>query len=140
MNPSAGTVRSWSDKRIGGGRWGKGGKSVMRLLQIAYTTHASAGTFTCVTDWEIRGWIHEVETDPGSPSPDDNYSITLKNDNGRDIMGGTLGSRDETNAEMVKPIVNSIWQKAWSQGLLTIAVTSAGNSRKAELLIYYEPV
>ena len=112
----------------------------MRLLQIAYTTDSGAGTFAIVTDWEINGWIHEVETDPGGTAPDDNYGITIKNDNGRDIMGGALASRDEANAEMVKPIVNGIWQKAWSHGLLTIAVTSAGNSKTAEILIYYEPV
>ncbi len=112
----------------------------MRLLQISYVTHSSAGTFTCITDWEIRGWIHEVETDPApsTPQPDDNYGITLKNPNGRDVMGGALANRDETNTEMVKPIVNGVWQKAWVDGLLTIAVTSAGNSKEAEILIYYE--
>jgi len=133
MKPTAGTIASWSDKRVGGGR------SNMRLLQISYVTDSGAGTFTCVTDWEIRGWIHEVETDPGATAPDDNYGVTIKNDNGRDIMGGALANRDETNSEMVKPIVDSVWQKARSQGLLTIAVTSAGNSRTAEILIYYEP-
>jgi len=133
MKPSAGTVRTYSDTPRGHGG--------MRVFQVAYTTHASAGTFTCDTPIDITGWIHEVETDPApsTPQPDDNYNITLKNSNGRDVMGGALASRDETNTEMVKPIVNSIWQKAWNEGPLSIAVTAAGNSKEAELLIYYEP-
>ncbi len=135
MIATAGAVVSWSDEPYGNG--------YMRLFQVSYTTHASAGTFTCVTPHDITGWIHEVETDPApsTPQPDDNYGITLKNSNGRDVMGGAMGTnRDETNTEMTKPIVNSVWQEALSDGPLTIAVTAAGNSKAAELLIYYEPV
>ena len=123
-NPSAGTVTSTSDKEVGSSR--------VRLLQVSYTTDSGAGTFTCTTDNDVTGWILHVETDPGATAPDDNYSITLKNDNGRDIAGGNLSNRDTANAE-------DVVIEEYNHGTLVIAVSSAGNSKTAEILIYYLP-
>ncbi len=120
--PSAGTVTSSSDELIS--------QSGVRLLQISYTT--GSGTFTCITNQHVTGWILHVETDPGTTAPDDNYGITLKNDNGRDIAGGNLSNRDTANTE-------DVVIEEYNYGPLTIAVTSAGTSKTAEILIYYLP-
>ena len=133
MKPSKGTVRSWSDKHIAPG---------MRLFQIAWTsgTGGDINLFTCVSDMNITGWIHEIETDPdGTAAPTASYDITLINSNGRDVAGGALVNRSASAAEMVKPIVNSIWQKAINEGPLTVTIVAAGDTKKGELLIYYEP-
>ncbi len=131
LAPSAGTVTSFSDKQIAA--------NGMRLWQVSYVTHSSAGTFTSSTDMDITGWIVHVETDPGATAPDDNYNITLKNTNGRDIMGGSLATRDTANTEAVLPLLNGNYQAVWNEGPLSIAVSAAGNSKTIELLIYYLP-
>ena len=133
MKPTKGAVRSWSDKAI---------SNDMRLFQVAWTsgTGGDVNLFTCPTDMDITGWIHEIETDPdGTTAPTDNYDITLVNANGRDVAGGALANRDTAVTEVVKPVVNSIQQKAINDGILTITITAAGDTKKGELLIYYEP-
>ncbi len=129
-NPSAGAVTTTSDKEIG--------SSGVRLLQVSYTTHSSAGTFTCTTNNDVTGWILLVETDPGTI--DDNYTVLLNNTNGRDVMGGAMSAnRDTANTEAVMPLLNGNYTVIWNEGPLSIAVSSAGNSKTAELLIYYLP-
>ncbi len=136
MKPTAGAVRTWSDKAIAMF------PIKMRLFQVAWTsgTDGDINLFTCVTDMDITGWIHEIETDPdGSTAPTPSYDITLVNANGRDVAGGALANRSATATEIVKPVVNSIQQEAISQGPLTITITAAGDTKKGEVLIYYEP-
>lgn len=133
MKPTKGTVISWSDRHISAG---------MRLFQIAWQSGTSGdiNLFTCITDIDITGWIHEIETDPdGTDPPTASYAITILNTNGRDVAGGALASRSSSNTEMVKPVVNSIQQKVICNGVLTITITAAGDEKKGELLIYYEP-
>jgi hypothetical protein len=138
MIPTQGAVRSFSDKAI------SMFPIKMRLFQVAWTssadTNGGADLFTCVTDIDITGWIHEIETDPdGTTAPTAAYDITLINANGRDVAGGALANRSATATEIVKPLVNSIQQKVISHGPLTITITAAGDEKKGELLIYYEP-
>ena len=136
MKPTKGTVRSWSDKSI------SRNAIEMRLLQVAWTTGANgaANLFTCSTDLDIDGWIHEIETDPdGTTPPTASYDITLLNNNGRDVAGGALANRSNSATEMVKPVVNSIQQEAVCDGPLIITITAAGIEKKGEILIYYEP-
>ncbi len=130
LAPSNGTITSWSDTPVGPGP--------VRLFQISYvSSSAGGGLFTCSTSKDLTGWILLVETDPGTA--DDNYSITLLNANGRDVMGGALANRDETNTEAVMPLQNGNYTAVFNDGLLTITVTAMGNANTAEILIYYLP-
>ncbi len=135
MKASKGVVRSWSDKAIG--------RNGMRLFQVAWTSGANgdANLFTGITPMELTGWLHEIETDPdGTTAPTVDYDITLLNANGRDVAGGVLTDRHTSTTQMVKPLINSIQQKAWIDGKLTVTITAAGTSKKGELLIYYQPI
>ncbi len=132
-NPSSGTVTSSSDKAIGTTPAG------VRLLQISYTTASSGGTFTCITNSYVNGWILYIETDPGSTAPTTLYDIDLDNDNGRDVMGGALDDRSATVTEGTRPLDNGNYQVIENYGFLTVQVTAAGNSKTAEILIFYLP-
>jgi len=123
-NPSAGAVVSTSDDQIG--------ESGVRLLQISYTTHASAGTFTCALNSDITGWLMKVQTDPGATAPTTLYDITITDDNGEDVMAGALADRSATVTESVRVTVENY-------GALSVNVTNAGNSKTSEILIYYLP-
>lgn len=131
LAPSSGTVTSWSDAPIGAGD--------VRLFQVSYVTASSGETFTCSTGKDITGWIILVETDPGATAPTTLYDITLVNANGRDVMGGALADRSATAAEAVLPSISSTSTPVFNDGALTITVTAAGNSKTAEILIYYLP-
>ena len=131
LNPSAGTVSSWSDKPLGTGK--------VRLLQISYVTDASAGTFTVTTDKLINAWILKVQTDPGDTAPTPSYDIDFDDSNGEDIMGGALDNRSDTVTESTRGLLNGNYQPIENFGKLTIQVTAAGNSRTMELLIWYLP-
>lgn len=48
-----------------------------------------------------------AETDPGSTKPTDDYDITIVDEYGLDIYGGTLGNRDETSPEQTYPKIVS---------------------------------
>lgn len=131
LNPSAGTVSSWSDIQLGVGG--------VRLLQISYVTHSSAGTFTVTTDKFINAWILKVQTDPGDTAPIASYDIDLDDANGEDIMGGALDNRSDTVTESTRGLLNGNYQPVENFGKLTIQVTAAGNSRTIEILIWYLP-
>ncbi len=129
LSCGAGTATTYSNKDLGGGVW---------LWQVSYVTHSSAGTFTCDTDNDITCWRVIVETDPVTTAPDDNYTVALNNANGRDVMGGAMSAnRDTANTEAVMPLLNGNYTVIWNEGPLSIAVILAGNSKTAELLIYY---
>ena len=80
-----------------------------------------------------------METDPGATAPTTLYDITLVNANGRDVMGGALADRSATVTEDTMPLKNGNYTVVHNDGLLTITVTAAGNSKTAEILIYYLP-
>ena len=130
-NPSSGTVTTTSDAEIG--------SSGVRLLQVSFTTASSGGTFTCVTNNDVTGWILNVETDPGATAPTTLYDVDLDNANGRDIMGGALDDRSATETEDTLALKRGNYQVVYNEGPLTIQVTAAGNSKTVEILITYLP-
>jgi len=106
-NPSSGTVTTTSDKEIG--------SSGVRLLQVSYTTASSGGTFTCVTNNDVTGWILNVETDPGATAPTTLYDVDLDNANGRDIMGGALDDRSATETEDTLALKRGNYQVVYNE-------------------------
>ena len=131
LTVSSGTITSWSDEIIG--------PSGIRLLQISYVTASSGGTFTVITDHDINGWILKVQTDPGATAPTGDYDIDLDDANGEDIMGGALEDRSATVTESSRGLLNGNYQPVENYGTITIQVTTAGNSKTIEILIWYLP-
>ncbi len=132
LAPSEGTVVTHSDTALG--------NTGMRVFQVSYvSSSAGGGLFTVSTLKDLTGWIVIVETDPGATTPTDDYDITLINSNGRDVMGGALANRDETNTEAVLPSISSTSTPVFNDGPLIITVTAIGNASTAEILIYYLP-
>ena len=60
------------------------------LLTFTCTADVSAKTYPATdSKHAIDGYVFLVITDPGTTSPTDDYDITLNDDNGIDIMGGS---------------------------------------------------
>ena len=98
------------------------GKSGVRVLEYTWVTSASQVTAMATSESanRIDGWVFMVITDPGMPSPTDNYDILLLDDDRIDITGGELQDRDYATSEAV-PYMNlgSVYGNRFVRGTLT---------------------
>jgi len=72
---------------------------------------------------EIKGWVFQVKTIPGSPAPLANYDIKLTDSDGMDISGDELQNRSATDAEVIKPAVGSDYNEIFCESGVTLEVS-----------------
>ncbi len=114
----------------------------INTIKVAWTSDDAAGTFTATTKI-ISGALLVGITDPGATAPTDNYDVTIKDDEGLDVLGNCdddLVDRDTANSERVdfivataaggRPVVNS---------KLTIAGAACGNAKTGQVIIHWTP-
>lgn len=116
----------------------------IKTIEVAWTSDDTAGTFTVDTKI-ISGALLVGITDPGATAPTDNYDVTIKDDEGLDVLGNCyddLMDRDTANSERVdfhltstinvgaRPVVNS---------KLTIAGAACGNAKTGQVIIHWTP-
>ncbi len=83
-------------------------KNAVRV-NITHTCGAASAAFTATTlnaaiMKVIKGMmLHKMSTNPGATAPTDNWDITLVDENGIDMLGGTGGNRHTTNSQTVFP-------------------------------------
>ena len=106
----------------------------VKKIKAAWTSDSVTGAVSGTTTNSYDGRIMGATTVPGlaGAQPDDNYNITVSDNDSVDIALGALLLRDETNTEYVAEA--SMAGVAHSQ--LTIAVTAAGNSNTGTLYLY----
>lgn len=105
----------------------------LQVIELSVTAKADGTVSDIVIPVNIDGLLYEVETDPGSTAPQDNYDLTLTS-GGLDVMGGVLANRDTANTEREKPASGTVA----INGNLTL--TTTGNNVNAALFvvrIYY---
>ena len=69
------------------------------IITLVATCHTD-GTFTSTAlEQEFSGEILQIETDPGSPAPTDDYDITLTDESSYDVLQGLGTNRDTTTSE-----------------------------------------
>lgn len=93
------------------------------------------------TEWPKTGrnvgCIAFVETDPGSTAPTDNYDITLTDQYGLDIMGGSLANRDTTDTEQAAPLIGSFAGCRTVTSAFTINISgNSVNSATGTVIVY----
>ncbi len=94
---------------------------------------AEDGTAIGQTTHVYSGKILGLATDPGSPAPTDNYTITITDEDGMDIlMGAATGNRDTANTEYIL----STLLGAVANDKLTINVSSAGTNKVGIAYLY----
>lgn len=78
-------------------------------------------------------------TDPGSTAPTDNYDITIEDEYGVDIMGGSLLNRDTANSEQAIPQVGSGLASRLCAGIWTFKLSgNSVNSATGKCVLYFE--
>ncbi len=107
-----------------------------RTKKIKWTWLSTAGGVAdLVTVNGYFGRVVALVTDPdaGGLAPDDNYSITITDVEGYDVMQGAGASRDTANTETAVPTAYSI-----AHGNLTLNVSGAGSANSGVAILYIE--
>jgi len=98
----------------------------VKKIKAEWVSDNAAGTASGTTSEVYSGRFLGLITDPGTTAPDDNYTLTIADNDGLDLLlGSATGNRDETNTEFVKEA--DMGAVAMSQ--LTFSISSAGNSK-----------
>lgn len=98
----------------------------VKKIKAAWVSDDAAGTASGTTTQVYSGRFLGLITDPGATAPDDNYTITITDDDGVDLLlGAATGNRDTADTEFIKEA--DMAGVAMSQ--LTFNVSSAGNSK-----------
>jgi hypothetical protein len=119
-------------------------------VQASWTSDSSAGTASGTTR-KIVGRLVKVVTVPGSPTPTNNYTVTLTDGNGVNLLTScdkTLAANQSSSSAqetylLVKsydgsPVAVAVHPAVGDK--LTLAVSGAGNSTQGQIFLYYEPV
>lgn len=132
----------------------QGGRGSIRKIIIDWTSDDTTGAVTATTA-KISGRLLKVVTDPsGTAAPSVNYDIAITDEEGLSIFAGLAGTggtdknldnRHNANTEVIHLAPeNSLTDPV--PGLepkvcdkLAVAVTSAGNSKQGQIIIYWTP-
>lgn len=85
---------------------------------------STAGTLTTTAGPLIVGWLAEAETNPGTPSPTDNYDVTLTNADGLDVLGGEGADRSATITQTVLPKIGNGYGEKFVNSILSLNLTN----------------
>ena len=97
-------------------------------------TGAEVGVVSDDTTKYYDGRIIGVCTVPGTAGdqPDDNYGLTVKDEDGVDLLLGNGANRDETNTEYISEASCA----GVARSKLTIGITAAGSGLKGTVYVY----
>ena len=113
----------------------------MRKLTLAWTS-TSGGAATCDTT-HVSGHIHRFCAIPSTSAiPTSNYDVVLNDSDGLDILMG-LGAnlKATSNANIVPILTNGTAGNSALvavEGVLSLAVSSAGNVKSGQIILYYQ--
>ncbi|MFO7555295.1 MAG: hypothetical protein R6W88_08840 [Desulfobacterales bacterium] len=104
----------------------------VKKIKAEWVSDDAAGTASGTTSQHYTGRFAGLITDPGATAPSDNYTVTISDDDGVDLLlGSATGNRDTANTEFIKEA--DMAGVAMSQ--LTFAVSSAGNSKTGTIYL-----
>ena len=110
----------------------------VKKIKFAWTagTVGEAGTASGQTTKVYSGKILGLATVPGTggDQPDDDYDITVADEDGMDVLMGGGANRDETNTEYVL----SASLGAVANDKLTFAVAAAGSGLKGVAYLFIQ--
>ena len=104
-------------------------------IKFAWVSDDAAGTASGATTFEVAGLAMQFTTVPsgGGTAPTANYGITLKDEDGNDILNSLALLRSATAIESK---TNLDGLKLFAATSLTFAVAAAGNSKQGTAYLY----
>lgn len=113
-----------------------GGNDVV-TYDIAWTSTALGAVTATVPG--VVGTIGRVSFVPGSPTPTTLYDITLKDEDGFDVLAGLGGDLSVAATTSKVPLIGdgtTTQQPVLVNGTMTLAITNAGASKQGVLRLY----
>lgn len=100
----------------------------VKKVKAEWTSDNATGAVAGITTGTYSGRFLGLITVPdGVAAPSDNYSLTITDDDGVDLLlGSATGNRDTADTEFVKEADMG----AVAMSKLTFSISSAGNSKK----------
>lgn len=107
-----------------------------RVVWTAPWTSDGAGAASVAIP-NAEGMVNRVVTVPDAvDAPDDNYTLTVTDTHGIDILNGLGVNRDTANPEHLLPVVGTDAVPMQIQGGLTVTIAAAGAANKGTVYIY----
>lgn len=105
----------------------------VKKITFAWTSDGS-GNATKTTTKTFSGKIERLVTVPGvgGDQPDDNYNVTINDQDSTDVLMGAGATRDDTNTEQV--LASSLGIVA--NDTLSLVIDSAGAAKKGTVYLY----
>lgn len=108
-----------------------------RKVVMDWLSDASAGTVAKTTTQKFSGRLVCVEFVPGSATPTDAYDVTIKDDQGIDILIGGGANVPQAGA-FVTTGASSVPFPTIVDTTLALAVANAGNSKTGKIILIFE--
>ena len=106
--------------------------STVKKIKAVWVSDDAAGTASGTTSSVYNGRFIGLITDPGSPSPSDNYTVTVKDGDGVDLLlGAATTNRDTANTEFLAEASLA----GVANSTLTFAIAAAGNSKQGVIYL-----
>jgi len=106
--------------------------TTVKKIKCAWTSDDTTGAVSGTTAYPYSGRFIGLITDPGSPAPSDNYTVTVTDSDSVDLLlGSATGNRDTSSTEFIKEADMA----GVANSTLTFNVSSAGNSKKGTIYL-----
>jgi len=104
----------------------------VKKIKCVWVSDDATGAVSGTTVEGYSGRFLGLITDPGAPAPSDNYTVTVTDSDGVDLLlGAATANRDTANTEFIKEA--DMGGVAMSK--LTFAVSAAGNSKAGTIYL-----
>jgi hypothetical protein len=104
----------------------------VKKIKAAWVSDDGTGAVSGTTTEGYSGRFLGLITDPGAPAPSDNYTVTVTDGDGVDLLlGAATGNRDTANTEFIKEADMA----GVAMSKLTFAVSGAGNSKQGTIYL-----
>lgn len=107
-------------------------RTTIKKIKCAWVSDDTSGTVSSTTSNVYSGRFIGLITDPGSPAPSDNYTVTITDADSVDLLlGSATGNRDTSTTEFIKEADMA----GVANSALTFNVSSAGNSKQGTIYL-----
>jgi hypothetical protein len=106
--------------------------TTVKKIKCAWVSDDTTGAVSGTTTYSYSGRFIGLITDPGSPAPSDNYTVTVTDSDSVDLLlGSATGNRDTSTTEFLTEASLA----GVTQSTLTFNVSGAGNSKQGTIYL-----
>jgi len=106
--------------------------ATVKKIKAVWVSDNATGAVSGTTDQTYSGRFIGLITDPGATAPSDNYTLTITDSDGVDLLlGSATGNRDTADTEFIKEADMA----GVAASKLTFSISGAGNSKEGTVYL-----